>query len=39
MNKTYGVLMVKDITAGKMEAKATAVVKDFIFVDSIDVLA
>ena len=30
VDKTYGVLMVMDIMAGTMEAKATAVVKDFM---------
>jgi hypothetical protein len=31
--------MVKDITAGTTEAKATTVVKDLMLVDFIDVLA
>jgi hypothetical protein len=39
VDKTYGVLMVKDITAGTREAKATAAVKDFMSVDFIEMLA
>ena len=33
VDTTYGVLMVKDIMAGRMEAKVTAAVKDFMSVD------